>query len=362
MTGSDPARPPRPVKGRGAVSNPEGRYETTRREAVDDGWPGEPEAELAPETVLAADVSRRVISVNESPDVPFDQSLNPYRGCEHGCVYCYARPSHAWLGLSPGLDFETRVFTKPDAAARLAEELARPGYRCRTLVLGSNTDPYQPAEQRLGITRAVLEVLWAHRHPVGIVTKSALVERDLDLLAPMAELGLASVMLSVTTLDDGLKRIMEPRTASPARRLRTLERLAAAGLEPGVLVAPVIPAINDMELEDILEACAGHGARSAAWILLRLPHEVAPLFRSWLGAHFPDRAGKVMGLLREARGGRDNDPRFGHRMRGEGPWARLLADRFRLACRRLGLAVGERRELDTGQFRVPGKPEQIALL
>lgn len=361
MTTVDPKAPPRPLKGRGAESNPEGRYETASVERVDDGWPVEPEADLAPETTLAVELPRSVISTNRSPDVPFEQSVNPYRGCEHGCVYCYARPSHAWLGLSPGLDFETRIFTKPDAPERLARELARPGYRCRTLVLGANTDPYQPAERGLCITRGILEVLRAHRHPVAIVTKGALVERDLDILAPMAAEGLASVTVSVTTLDDGLKRIMEPRTASPARRLATLECLAAAGLEPGVLVAPVIPAITDGELEQILSACRDRGAVSAAWILLRLPHEVAPLFRQWLQAHFPERADKVMSLLRQARGGRDNDPRFGHRMRGEGAWAQLVADRFRLACRRLGLAAGERRDLDTTRFRVPGSQTQMPL-
>ena len=329
---------------------------------MDDGWPGDGEAASAePESAVLADAARRVISRNASPDVPFEQSVNPYRGCEHGCVYCYARPTHAWLGLSPGLDFETRLFYKPDAAARLAAELDAPGYRCRTIVLGANTDPYQPVERRLGITRALLEVLAERDHPVSIVTKGALIERDLDLLAPMAAAGLVSVMVSVTTLDDELKRTLEPRAAAPARRLATLRRLAAAGIPAGVLLAPMIPALNDHELENILEAAAAAGAESAAWILLRLPHEVGPLFREWLEAHYPERSRRVMSLLRQARGGRDNDPRFGHRMRGGGPWVEALAARFRLACRRLGLAEGERRTLDTGRFRPRRSDGQIEL-
>jgi DNA repair photolyase len=353
----------RPRKGRGALSNPAGRFETLDSEAVDDGWPGDDsEASAEPESVVLTDAARGVISSNQSPDVPFEQSVNPYRGCEHGCVYCYARPTHAWLGLSPGLDFETRLFYKPDAPARLAEELARPGYRCRTIVLGANTDPYQPIERRLGITRGLLEVLAAHRHPVSVVTKGALIERDLDLLAGLAADGLASVMVSVTTLDDELKRSLEPRTAAPARRLAVVRRLADAGVPVGVLVAPVIPALNDHELEDILAAAAGAGAESAAWILLRLPHEVRALFEEWLREHLPDRAERVLSLLRQARGGRDNDPRFGHRMRGSGPWIDLLERRFALACRRLGLRVGERRDLATDLFRPPGRVDQLDLL
>ena len=353
----------RPRKGRGALSNPAGRFETLEREAVDDGWPDdESEASAEPESVVLTDAARGVISRNQSPDVPFEQSVNPYRGCEHGCVYCYARPTHAWLGLSPGLDFETRLFYKPDAPARLAEELARPGYRCRTIVLGANTDPYQPVERRLGITRGLLEVLAAHRHPVSVVTKGALIERDLDLLAGLAADGLASVMVSVTTLDDELKRTLEPRTAAPARRLAVIRRLADAGVPAGVLLAPVIPAVNDHELEDILAAAAAAGAGSAAWILLRLPHEVRALFEEWLHEHLPDRAERVLSLLRQARGGRDNDPRFGHRMRGSGPWIELLERRFALACRRLGLRVGERRDLATDLFRPPDAADQLDLL
>lgn len=342
-------------KGRGAVSNPEGRFERLRKEAVCDDWSGQEAAQPAiePQTTVHPEASRSVISENHSPDVPFEQSINPYRGCEHGCVYCYARPSHAWLGLSPGLDFETRLFYKPDAAEQLARELRRPGYRCRTIVLGANTDPYQPVERSLQITRRLLETLLNCRHPVSIVTKGALIERDIDLLQPMAAEGLVSVMVSVTTLSDELKRIMEPRTAAPGRRLAAIRRLADAGIPVGTLVAPIIPAINDHELESILDAARRDGASRAAWILLRLPHEVGPLFKEWLNAHYPDRAARVMSLLRQARGGRDNDPRFGHRMRGEGPWVQTLSARFRLACRRLGLAEGEQAALEAGHFRPP---------
>ena len=352
------------IKGRGALSNPEGRFESLASERSDDGWPGGDGdfAAVEPEGSVLPEASRSVISRNNSPDVPFEQSINPYRGCEHGCVYCYARPTHAWLGLSPGLDFETRLFYKPDGAEQLKVELDRPGYRCRTIVLGANTDPYQPVERRLGITRGLLEVLAACGHPVSIVTKGSLVERDLDLLAPMAAEGLASVMVSVTTLDDGLKRIMEPRTAAPARRLATLRRLAQAGIPAGVLLAPVIPAVNEHEIEAILGACAEAGATTAAWILLRLPHEVRPLFEEWLAEHFPDRAGRVMSLLRQARGGRENDPRFGHRMRGGGAWIDTLESRFALAARRAGLGVGERRELKTTLFRPPRTSRQMDLL
>ena len=352
------------IKGRGALSNPEGRFESLASERSDDGWPGGDGdfAAVEPEGSVLPEASRSVISRNNSPDVPFEQSINPYRGCEHGCVYCYARPTHAWLGLSPGLDFETRLFYKPDGAEQLKVELDRPGYRCRTIVLGANTDPYQPVERRLGITRGLLEVLAACGHPVSIVTKGSLVERDLDLLAPMAAEGLASVMVSVTTLDDGLKRIMEPRTAAPARRLATLRRLAQAGIPAGVLLAPVIPAVNEHEIEAILGACAEAGATTAAWILLRLPHEVRPLFEEWLAEHFPDRAGRVMSLLRQARGGRENDPRFGHRMRGSGAWIDTLESRFALAARRAGLGVGERRELKTTLFRPPRTSRQMDLL
>ncbi|MEW6613151.1 MAG: PA0069 family radical SAM protein [Pseudomonadota bacterium] len=346
----------RKPKGRGAGSNPDGRYESRTRAALDDGW-GSLDAEAPPlRTTVAMDAARTVITYNRSPDIPFDRSINPYRGCEHGCVYCFARPTHAYLGLSPGLDFESRLFAKPDAAALLAGELRRPGYRCQPIAMGTNTDPYQPVEQRWRITRQLLELLAACRHPVSIVTKSALIERDLDLLAPMAADGLAEVFISVTTLDRALARRLEPRAAAPQRRLDTLRALSAAGIPTGVLVAPVIPALTDAELEAILQACAEAGARSAAYVLLRLPLEVKALFREWLQMHAPLKAGHVMQLLREARGGRDNDPRFGERMRGNGAYADMLRQRFRLACRRLGLnrtAI----ELDTGQFRPPPRDD-----
>lgn len=350
--------------GRGAISNVAGRFESLVTVAVDDGWSTDPADETGRiPTELIRDDSRTIISVNDSPDVPFEQSVNPYRGCEHGCIYCYARPSHAWLGLSPGLDFESRIVYKPEAGALLRKALGNPSYRCRTLTLGSNTDPYQPVEGRLGITRSLLELLAECRHPVSIVTKGSLVERDLDILAAMAADGLASVMVSITTLDESLKRAMEPRAASAARRLATLRALTEAGVPAGVLVAPVIPAINDHELEAILEAGVQAGASSAAHILLRLPHEVGGLFREWLSQHFPDRAARVMNLLREARGGRDNDPGFGTRMTGQGPLAAILADRFERACRRLGISTGEIRHLDTTRFRPPSKaPGQLALI
>ncbi len=321
------------VKGRGATFDPPNRYATTHTEPFDDGWGGEG----APprRTELIRDPSRSVIARNDSPDVPFDRSINPYRGCEHGCIYCFARPSHAWLGHSPGLDFETRLHWKPEAAARLREELARPDYRCRPIALGSNTDAWQPVERRLRVTRSLLEVLCESRHPVSIVTKSALIERDLDLLADLAAERLVQVQVSLTTLDRGLARRMEPRAAAPQRRLRTLERLAAAGVPTGVLVAPLIPFLNDAELEGLLAAAREAGARAAGYVLLRLPQEVAGLFEAWLEEHYPERRERVLQRLRDCRGGRANDPRFGHRMRGEGPFAQLLAQRFRKACRDL---------------------------
>jgi DNA repair photolyase len=347
--------------GRGTLSNPEGRYETTTRTREDDGWTPMP-SPAAPATVVRPDSARTVISRNDSPDVPFDQSLNPYRGCEHGCVYCFARPGHAWLGLSPGLDFETRLFFKRNAADRLREELASPRYRCTPLAMGTYTDPYQPVEARLGVTRSILELLAQCRHPVSIVTKSSLIERDLDILGPMAADGLASAAVSVTTLDDELKRRLEPRTASPRRRLATIRSLADAGVPVGALVAPVIPGLNDHEIERILEAVSGAGARWAAYLVLRLPLEVKALFAEWLEAHYPERAGRVMSLLRQARGGRDNDPRFGHRGRGTGPWADLLEKRFEVARRRHGLGTRGLESLDTTRFRRPPVGGQMSFL
>ena len=343
------------LKGRGAISNATGRFEQITREDFDDGWgdgredgwtqgqdvdrdPCPDVQDLPPpklRTTLTPDASRRIISYNDSPDIPFDRSINPYRGCEHGCIYCYARPSHAYLGFSPGLDFETRLVFKPDAAALLRAELARPGYSCAPIALGSNTDPYQPVERDLGITRAVLRVLAECGHPVMIVTKSARVERDIDILGPMAEANLCSVAVSVTTLDRSLARRMEPRASAPHRRLETVRRLTAAGIPTGVMAAPMIPFLNDAELESILEHAREAGALGASYTMLRLPLEIADLFREWLAEHYPDRAERVMERVRDTRGGKDYDSTFGQRMRGTGPVAELLAKRFRLAVKRL---------------------------
>ena len=352
--------PPRRYTGRGALSNPPGRFAAQQLSAVDDGWytEGEPDSLL---TTLEPERARSLISTNDSPDVPFERSINPYRGCSTGCCYCYARPSHAYMGLSPGLDFETRLFYKADAAQLLVEELARPGYVCKPITLGANTDPYQPVERRMGVTRSILQVLARTRHPVTVVTKSALVLRDMDLLSDMAHARLASVAVSVTTLDEELKRRMEPRAAAPRARLRVLRELNAAGVPAGVLVAPVIPALTDCELEDILAAAAAAGARWAGYVLLRLPYEIKPLFTEWLAEHYPQRAAHVMSLIRDMRGGRENDPRFGFRMRGTGPYALLLRSRFKLACRRLGLGSGGRDELSTRDFRPPERGGQLRL-
>jgi DNA repair photolyase len=341
-----------PLKGRGALSNPAGRFERHRREAVDDGWYREEVPEFIP-TSIEPDRARSVIARNDSPDIPFEQSINPYRGCSHGCVWCYARPSHSYVGLSPGLDFETRLFYKKDAGAVLENELARPGYVCRPITLGANTDPYQPIERRMRVTREILEVLARCRHPVTIITKGALVLRDLDLLADLAQDGLAGVGVSITTLDDGLKRVMEPQAASPRARLEVVRRLSAAGVPTGVMVAPVIPALTDHEMEGILEASAAAGARWAGYVLLRLPHEVKDLFREWLAAHYPDRAAHVMSLVQQMRGGKDYDSGFGTRMRGTGPLADLLRGRFRIACRRLGLGSGRQQPPNTRLFAPP---------
>ena len=361
------ALPDLPRKGRGAVSNRAGRFERYDAEAVDDGWrthaPYVDEDALPPlRTTLTRDTSKTIIARNDSPDVPFDRSINPYRGCEHGCVYCFARPTHAWLGLSPGLDFETRLFFKPDAARLLERELRRPKYECRVLAMGTNTDPYQPVERRLGITRDILKVLSDFDHPVGIVTKSALVARDIDILSDMAKRGLAQVCVSVTTLDAKLAMTLEPRAPTPTRRLATIRALAEAGIPAGVMAAPVIPALTDPELESILAAAREAGARTASYVLLRLPLEVSPLFREWLQAHAPDRAGRVMAILREARGGKDYDSAFGARMKGAGPHAEMLRQRFEAAAKRLGFDAGRRFRLDTGRFRPPlARDGQLAL-
>jgi DNA repair photolyase len=348
-------------KGRGAGLNIEGRFESARREAVDDGWETQlPEEPARPKTVVTIERAKSIITRNDSPDIPFSYSINPYRGCEHGCVYCYARPSHAYLNLSPGLDFETRIFAKTNAAQLLRAELAKPGYRCETISLGANTDPYQPAERELAITRSILQVALECNQPVGIVTKNALVERDLDLLAPMAHKGLAAVFVSVTTLDHGIARRMEPRASAPARRIEAIRALSAAGVPVGVMVAPVVPFLTDSELEPILMAARDAGAVSAGYVLLRLPYEVKDLFKEWLERCFPLKAAHVMSRVHQMREGRDNDPNFGSRLRGTGEFAQLLRWRFDKACKRLGLNEN-RRSLDCSQFRPPRLDGQMGL-
>ncbi|MFD1912465.1 PA0069 family radical SAM protein [Halodurantibacterium flavum] len=354
--------PPRQdqIKGRGARSNDAGRYERHSVEAVDDGWT--PDQDLPPlRTEVSEERPRRIITRNTSPDVGFELSINPYRGCEHGCIYCFARPSHAYLGFSPGLDFETKLIARPAAAEVLAKELAAPSYRARVIAIGTNTDPYQPLEKQHRIMRRVLEVLRDHDHPVAIVTKGSLIERDIDILAPMAAKGLARVGISVTTLDPSVARVMEPRVPSPARRLETIRRLADAGIEVRAMVSPIVPALTDHELEAILAAAAGAGAVVASSIPLRLPREVAGLFRDWVEQHFPDRAARILNRVREIHGGRDYDPEFGKRMTGQGHWAALLRQRFDIAAARHGL---NRRlpPLRTDLFRVPPRPgDQLSL-
>lgn len=345
-----------PIKGRGAVSRLDGRYET--RPVEFDSDEAARRAADVPATELRAMRAGRIVSHNTSPDVPFDRSINPYQGCEHGCVYCYARPSHSYLGLSPGLDFETRIFYKPNAASRLLAEWEKPGYTCAPITIGANTDPYQPAEKSLRITRQLLELFRKHRHPVSLITKGSLICRDLDLLAELAAERLCSVAVSLPTLDPALKRIMEPRVPSAAARLRALRSLSSAGIPVRVLVAPVIPAVNDAELERLVEAAAGAGAGGARYVLLRLPHEVKTLFVEWLEAHFPDRARHVMSLLRQAHGGRDYDHRFGRRQTGTGAYADLIGARFRAACRRVGFGTATHPDtLDCGRFTPPGAPQ-----
>jgi DNA repair photolyase len=348
-------------KGRGASSNPVGRFEQTAVEKVSDGWhEEEPPTHLA-ETV-SPDSARAVITTNNSPDVGFDLSINPYRGCSQACIYCFARPSHSYLGLSPGLDFETKLFYKANAARLLEEELSRPRYVCKPIALGINTDGYQPLERRLGVTRSILEVLARYRHPVTIITKSALILRDIALLADLAKDQLISVALSVTSLSDDLKRVLEPRTASPAARLRVIQELARAGVPVGVMVAPVIPAITDHEMEAILQAAHAAGAMFAGYTMLRLPHELKILFRDWLAVHYPDRAKHVMSLVNQASGGKDYDARFGVRMRGSGPYAELIRRRFEIASRKLGFSGKEERQrLNTRAFRPPTTSAQLAL-
>ena len=349
-------------KGRGAVSNRAGRFEPAERVAIDDGW-GSADADPPPlRTTVSVDATRKIITTNESPDVPFDQSINPYKGCEHGCVYCFARPTHAYLGLSPGLDFESKLFAKPDAAKLLERELRHPRYRCKVIAMGTNTDPYQPVERTMGVTRAILEVLAAHDHPVTIVTKSALILRDLDILGPMAAKGLVAAAVSVTTLDRDLARRMEPRAATPERRLDAIRGLADAGIPAGVMAAPMIPALNDMELERILEAAVAAGATTAGYVLLRLPLEIKDLWEEWLTTHVPGKAAHVMSLVRDTRGGKEYDSRWGKRMSGTGVYADLLAQRFAAATRKLGLTKRDWK-LDTSQFhRPPAAGDQLSLL
>ncbi len=352
-----------PIKGRGAASQVAGRFEKTHAEEADDGWGSpwardETDPSLPPRTEVRIERARSIISRNQSPDVGFSQSVNPYRGCEHGCVYCFARPSHAYLDLSPGLDFETRLSAKTNAAERLRHELSRPGYRPAPIALGINTDGWQPIEREYRISRECLELLLETRHPVSIVTKSAMITRDLDLLAELARHRLVDVRISVTTLDNRLSAKLEPRAAAPHTRLANIRALREAGVPVGVLVAPVIPMITDRELEDILAASHEAGAGAAGYVLLRLPHELKEIWREWLALHYPDRAAHVMSLMRQMRGGADYDSRYGSRMRGEGPFADLVAMRFRKAAKRLGFPGLP--ALDTDAFRPPAPPSTPA--
>jgi DNA repair photolyase len=362
MATTDITTHPAGQRGRAAVSNASGRYEGSERVLTDDGWGALDEAAPPLQTQVTIDAARRVISRNSSPDLNFDRSINPYRGCEHGCIYCFARPTHAYLGLSPGLDFETHLFAKPHAAAILRQELSRGSYVPRMMALGTNTDPYQPIEKTMEITRTVLQVLRDFRHPVGIVTKSHLVTRDADILGEMAGMKLAKTALSITTLDRGLARAMEPRAATPERRLEAVRILSEAGVPVTVMAAPMIPGLNDHELEEILTRSREAGATGAGYIVLRLPLEIKDLFQEWLAAKVPGRAARVMKLVREMRGGLDYDPEWGLRMKGTGPYAQLIAKRFRVTCARLGYNQ-QSRELDCSQFRIPPKAgDQLSFL
>ena len=344
----------RPHKGRGAVSLPDSRFSSQTTELVAEE--ADRRTSCAPETVLRAMQAGRIISTNTSPDVPFDRSINPYQGCEHGCVYCYARPSHSYLDLSPGLDFETQIFYKPNAATRLQEEWQKPGYECKPITIGANTDPYQPAEKTLMITRALLQLFAEYRHPVNIITKSHLICRDIDLLGDLASDRLCSVAISIPTMDDDLKRVMEPRVPAATSRLKAIRELTQAGVNVSVLIAPVIPVINDNEIETILDATARAGATQAHYIFLRLPHELKEIFEEWLLAHYPDRCERVLSLIRQASGGKSYDHRFGHRQSGHGPYADMLAARFAKASRELGLLPDTyQQSLDCGQFLHPAK-------
>jgi DNA repair photolyase len=349
-------------RGRGAGINPSGRFEPQEREVLDDGW--QTIETLEPfKTEVQVEKPRSIITRNESPDIPFDRSINPYRGCEHGCIYCFARPTHAYMGLSAGLDFETKLFAKPDAAKLLERELSKPGYKPRTIAIGTNTDPYQPIEKEWRIMRQILEVLSAANHPVSIVTKSALIMRDIDILGKMAERGLARAGISVTTLDRRLARLMEPRASTPSRRLEAIRALSEAGVPTSVMAAPMIPALNDHELERILDSGVAAGATGASYVLLRLPLEVSPLFRDWLLRNYPDRYRHVMSLIRSMRGGKDYDAEFGKRMKGEGPYAWQISRRFELAAKKLGIRKSRGVSLNTDLFVPPsGAGVQLNLL
>ena len=349
------------ARGRGAGVNMSGRFEALSRLLFDDGWQGLEDLPAFRTTVFE-EKPKSIISRNDSPDIGFDQSINPYRGCEHGCSYCYARPAHAYMGLSPGLDFESKIFAKPDAAKLLRAELSAKNYVPKTIALGANTDAYQPIERERRITRAILEVLSEFNHPVGIVTKSALVTRDIDILAPMARRGLVKVALSVTSLDPKLARAMEPRASTPAKRLAAIALLSEAGIPTVVMAAPIIPAVNDSEIEAILSAARTAGASEAGYVMLRLPHEVKDVFRDWLHATMPDRAAKVMSLVKSVSGGKEYDAAFGKRQTGTGPYAWTIGRRFELSCQRLGLNR-RKLKLDVSQFRRPPQPgEQLSLL
>jgi DNA repair photolyase len=340
------------IKGRGALSQPPGRFDKLTHTFERDSWYDE-ELERRPETVVLPEPARSIISRNKSPDIGFSQSINPYRGCEHGCIYCYARPSHAYVGLSPGLDFETRLFFKHDAAKLLEKELSAPSYKCVPLMIGANTDPYQPIEKEHRVTRSLLEVLLRFRHPVTITTKGALVARDVDLLEQLARDNLVRVMFSIPSLSNDMKRVLEPRAASAAARLKAMSTLADAGVPVGVLVAPIIPVLTEHEVEEVLAAAREAGATAAGYTMLRLPWEVKDLFREWLAEHFPDRAAHVMSVVRAMRGERDNDPDFGTRMKAVGPFAELMRQRFRLATRRLGFAADRNPDMPTNLFSPP---------
>ncbi|MEQ5839323.1 PA0069 family radical SAM protein [Paraburkholderia acidicola] len=355
-----PIAPPAPRKGRGAVTNLQGRYEVDQRETVDDGWAPNPDEDGEPKalrTQVFEEKAKSILTRNASPDIPFNVSLNPYRGCEHGCIYCFARPTHSYLGLSPGLDFESRIYAKINAPELLEREMSKKSYVPEPIALGVNTDAWQPVERDLRLTRRIIQVLHDRGQPFAAITKSSLIERDLDLLVPMAERGQVMAAITITTLDADIARTLEPRAATPARRLRTIRTLSEAGVPVGVSIAPVIPFVTEPDMERVLEACAEAGATNASYIVLRLPWEVAPLFKDWLTAHFPDRADRVMSRVRDMRGGKDYDSSFASRMKGEGLWADLLRQRFYNAARRLGLNRRDRGILDMSHFQhVEQKP------